>query len=97
MYFGDDLLGSTEGTDDPVKLCNELRLVYAVSAEATIGGLLTYYCMVTMCTDESISQYVEIIGSLEIKLRTVCQTYNDFHNIGTLLRGLPRQFRSRGI
>lgn len=70
-------MGSAENAEDPIQLCNELELSYAVSEEATITVLLTAYCMVTIGSDDSIIQYAEKIGSFKKKLLLAGQTYND--------------------
>lgn len=83
MSIGDYCLESTEDTDDPVDIWNNLRLAYAISVEAKIDGFLTDYCRVTMRADDSMNIYVVTSGSLENKLRASGHTYNDLDKMMT--------------
>lgn len=58
-------LGSTAHTNDTSELCNQLGARYAETAEANIDALYTGYLLVSLKVGESVTKYVEHVGTLE--------------------------------
>lgn len=65
-----------------------------VSAEATIGVLLTEYHLVSMKVDELVTQCLDRVGSLKKRLATVEKKFESDDKMRTLLRGLPAMYAS---
>lgn len=69
-----------------------LKVRYSVSAETIIDVLLTFYQLVSIRANESVTKYVYRVGSLDNHLTKAGKNVDIDDNIRTLLPGPPAMY-----